>query len=152
MYPLLLLFVLFAACERQLSPVEELIQLEDELILEHLEEENIDAVRHEQGFYYKIVEEGTGVRPNSSSEVQVSYVGRFPNGVVFDEADSTNLAELSLSSVIPGWRIGIPLIREGGEIQLFLPSRHGYARRPPVGSGIPPNAVLFFDVRLHRVK
>lgn len=144
--------LLFGACERVQSNTEKFAAIDEDLISTYLEENNIDAVRHESGLYYNILDEGDedGERPSSFSQVQVSYEGYFLDGMVFDEADSTNLAEIDLSSTIAGWRIGLPFIREGGSIQLFIPSGLGY-RNQAEGS-IPPNTVLLFDINLHRVR
>lgn len=144
--------VLFAACERTQFNTEKFAAIDEELITEYLAENNIDAERHESGLYYNILDEGRaeGERPGAFSQVQVSYEGYFLDGTVFDEADSSNLAELDLRSTVPGWRIGLPLIREGGSIQLFIPSRLGYGASPR--GSIPPNTVLLFDINLHRVR
>lgn len=144
--------LLSTACERVVSNREKFAKIDEELISEYLDENNIDALRHESGLYYNILNEGDqdGERPNSFSQVQVSYEGYFLDGTVFDSADSTNLAEIDLDETVPGWRIGLPYIREGGSIQLFIPSRLGYGRR--ARGSIPPNTVLLFDINLHRVR
>lgn len=147
--------LLFGACERVQSNREKFAVIDEELISTYLEENNIDAVRHESGLYYNILDEGDedGERPSSFSQVQVSYEGYFLDGTVFDEADSTNLAEIDLgnrTTTITGWRIGLPFIREGGSIQLFIPSGLGYGGSAQ--GSIPPNTVLLFDINLHRVR
>ena len=144
--------LLFSTCERVQSNTERFAGIDEELISTYLEENNIDAVRHESGLYYNILDEGDedGERPDAFSQIQVSYEGYFLDGTVFDDADSTNLAEIDLRSAVPGWRIGLPFIREGGSIQLFIPSRLGYGGRAQ--GSIPPNTVLLFDVNLHRVR
>lgn len=98
--------------------------------------------KHGSGLYYNIPDSGSGVRPYLSSYVSVRYTGKLLNGVTFDSGTAT----LSLSNVIEGWQIGIPLIKKGGRIQLLIPSALAYGCNGR--SAIPPNSVLFFDVSL----
>ena len=107
-----------------------------------------DAIRLDDGIWYIIDEEGTGVEyPTSLSEVTVHYEGRLLDDTKFDSSfDRAAPLEISLQSVITGWRIGIPLFKKGGKGKLFIPSKYGYGAN---GQGsIPGNAVLFFDIEL----
>jgi FKBP-type peptidyl-prolyl cis-trans isomerase len=45
-----------------------------------------------------------------------------------------------------GWQYGLPLIKPGGKILLYLPPSLGYGSSP-VGT-IPANSVLIFEVQL----
>ena len=64
---------------------------------------------------------------------------------MFDE--NTDGIELSLNAVIEGWKIGIPLIKEGGKIILYMPSNLGYGCSN-LGTTIPSNANLIFEVEI----
>ncbi|MBK8706215.1 MAG: FKBP-type peptidyl-prolyl cis-trans isomerase [Saprospiraceae bacterium] len=55
-----------------------------------------------------------------------------------------------MASLIKGWQIGLPLLKEGGRGTFFLPSELGYGDNPR--PGIPANAVLIFDIDLVDVK
>jgi FKBP-type peptidyl-prolyl cis-trans isomerase len=72
---------------------------------------------------------------------------------VFDETKGTDVAIFPLSSLIEGWKRGIPLLGEGGKIRLFIPPSLGYGPggwlNPNTGLyNIPPNAVLIFEIKL----
>lgn len=116
---------------------------DDKVISEHLAENNIDAIKHSSGVYYRITKEGNGKHPNGTSVVKVNYKGYLLDGKVFDEGQGV---EFPLGGVIQGWTIGIPFIDKGGSGQLFIPSFLGYGYQSP--PGIPPNSVLIFDVDL----
>ena len=69
------------------------------------------------GLAYKITRPGTKIRPNISDSVQINYEGKFIDGTVFE----TNYGEkekiiLPLSATIKGWREGLKMIGERGEI------------------------------------
>ena len=102
------------------------------------------VVSDPRGFYYKIQEPGSGTTPSLSSRVKTLYKGMLTSGKVFDQSDTP--IEFPLNGVITGWQYGIPLIKPGGKITLYLPPSLGYG---PYGAGsIPGNAGLIFDVSL----
>jgi len=138
----LILAIAFFSCSKDKQTDEEKIQ-------EYLTQNNITAVRHESGLYYVIKTEGTGANPNANNTVTVHYKGFLTNGQQFD-GTTTSPATFKLSGLIPGWQIGIPLIKKGGDITLILPSVLGYGTQG-VGS-IPRNSVLVFDIQLLDVK
>lgn len=105
-----------------------------------------NAQKHCSGVYYVIESAGTGKTPTACSAVDVNYVGKLTNGTVFDQ----NMHfQTYLYNVIQGWANGIPLIKEGGTIHLYIPPSLGYGSQP-YGS-IPANSILVFDVTLNSV-
>jgi FKBP-type peptidyl-prolyl cis-trans isomerase FkpA len=111
----------------------------------YLASKNITATLHSGGFYYVIHTQGTGVSPMQSSTVTVKYVGKLTNDVIFDQ-DQTGTKSFVLSSLILGWRRGLPLIQEGGSITLYIPPSLGYGCSA-VGN-IPPGSNLIFTIDL----
>lgn len=111
---------------------------------------NINATLHPNGFYYVIIEQGTGTaRAETCSAVNVDYQGRRYGaanieGTVFDERTGTTL---NLYQVIAGWQQALPLLATGGKIHLYLPPSLGYGAS---GSGtIKSNTYLFFEITLN---
>lgn len=119
-------------------------------ILKFIAINDIDAVRHESGVYYSIIEPGEGDHKyTAQSKVEVKYTGRLLNGVVFDESKEETI-EFNLGQVIIGWQIGMQLIQEGGKIRLIIPS--GYAYGPSAYGKVPANSILDFDIELIDIK
>ncbi|MEO6054736.1 MAG: FKBP-type peptidyl-prolyl cis-trans isomerase [Chthoniobacterales bacterium] len=103
------------------------------------------------GLEYKIVTEGKGKRPASSDVVSVHYRGTLINGTEFDSSYKRNEpAQFPLDRVIKGWTEGIPLIKEGGKIILYIPPNLAYGERG-AGADIGPNETLIFEVELLKV-
>ena len=65
--------------------------------------------RTESGVYYLDLVEGTGAEATQNREVTIHYVGRLPDGQVFDSSLATGEPfqfTLGFREVIPGWEIG----------------------------------------------
>jgi FKBP-type peptidyl-prolyl cis-trans isomerase FkpA len=103
------------------------------------------AILHPGGFYYEIAAAGTGtVTPQICSDVRVKYTGFLTTGFKFDE-ELTGIT-FRLGQLIVGWQRGLPLIKKGGTIYLYLPPSLGYGNTA-VGS-IPANSILIFSVEI----
>jgi FKBP-type peptidyl-prolyl cis-trans isomerase FkpA len=102
------------------------------------------TTQHCSGLFYKIETTGTGKTPEVCSYVNAKYKGKFINGNVFDSSNTG--VDFSLAGVIPGWTNGVPLIKEGGKITLYVPPSLGYGSQNY--GNIPGNSILIFDVEL----
>ncbi|HVI44356.1 MAG TPA: FKBP-type peptidyl-prolyl cis-trans isomerase, partial [Chitinophaga sp.] len=106
----------------------------------YLKTNSITASHNPGSIFYKIIDSGKAdLKPNLQSNVTVAYTGTFLNGTKFDGNDNTSF---DLNGVILGWQVGIPLIGEGGRIQLFLPSYFGYMNTGDRSGKIAPNTVI----------
>lgn len=142
---LVLFTMLFAGCNDKSEDQAE----EDRKIIEHyIMENNLDAEEKEDGLF--IVHEilGSGSSPTLDQNVKLFYKGYLTNGEVFDETE-TDTADFPLGSLIDGWQLGLPYMKEGGSSILLLPSALGYGNRD-VGD-IPKNSVLIFEIDLIEV-
>lgn len=114
-------------------------------ILAYLEENNLQATRHSSGLYYQIDEPGSGGFPDANATVRVNYRGFLLDGTVFDQSGN-DPSSFSLSGLIEGWQIGIPLLQRGGSGTFYLPADLGYGASGT--AGIPANSVIVFEIEL----
>ncbi len=106
------------------------------------------------GLKYVETTVGTGAVPQKGQTVEVHYTGTLENGKKFDSSRDRNQTfkfQIGEGQVIKGWDEGLSTMKVGGRRQLTIPAELGYGSRSP-GAGIPPNAVLLFDVELIGVK
>ena len=136
--------VLVSACKKD-DTAEKQAELDDQIIRNYLDANNIDAVRHESGLYYLITDIGAGASASLSSTIDFYYKGYFTDGSIFDQS-TEGPVRYPLQNLISGWQIGIPIIKEGGSITLFVPSALGYGSNG--SGGVPPNTVTIFDIDL----
>ncbi|MEO5683568.1 MAG: FKBP-type peptidyl-prolyl cis-trans isomerase [Chitinophagaceae bacterium] len=122
------------------APAAEITQLET-----YLSGAGITATKHCSGMYYQIITPGADKAPGVCSYVSVNYKGMYTDGTVFDQTTTTPYIS-TLIALIEGWKKGIPLIKKGGKIKLFIPPTLAYGPTP--SNGIRANAILVFDVEL----
>src|SRR5690606_38247072 len=91
--------------------------------------ESGDVQTTASGLKYRIISTGTGQQPVATSTVVCHYRGWLDNGQEFDNSQKRGEpAEFRLNQVIPGWVEGLQLIKEGGKIELQIPSNLGYGK------------------------
>jgi len=145
--------LVIVACNEEDEPEVDQALVDEELILQYIDDNNLNAEEGPEGLYIVRDVEGTGASPTLNDVVVVDYEGFLLDGTKFDSSiDRGTPAEFPLSGLIRGWQLGIPLLKEGGRATLILPSALAYGNNPPPGSPIPVNAVLVFDIELIEVR
>jgi FKBP-type peptidyl-prolyl cis-trans isomerase len=99
------------------------------------------------GLQYKVIKEGTGIKPSVTDKVKVHYRGTLLDGTVFDSSyDRGQPIEFDLNKVIKGWTEGLQLMTIGSKYILYIPYDLAYGAR---GNGsIKPYSTLIFEVEL----
>ncbi|MBN2486210.1 MAG: FKBP-type peptidyl-prolyl cis-trans isomerase [Bacteroidales bacterium] len=120
--------------------------VDDGIIKEYLEENNLTATKHTSGLYYNIKKQGYGGSPNYYSTIEVVYKGYLTDGSIFDQTSPGLTFKRTLSSLITGWQIGLPMLQRGGSATFYIPSTLGYGSTEK--PNIPKNSVLIFDITL----
>lgn len=109
------------------------------------------VITTKSGLQYKIIQQGKGKRPTSTSEVTVHYKGQLLDGTEFDSSYKRNQPiSFTLNQVISGWTEGLQLMKEGSKATLYIPSKLAYGTNNM--DSIPANSTLIFDVELIKVK
>jgi FKBP-type peptidyl-prolyl cis-trans isomerase FklB len=98
-----------------------------------------------EGILYSELQAGTGAQPKPGGKVQVRYVGRLPDGSVFDQNQQPQW--FSLDSVIEGWQAALPKMKAGAKWRLVIPSAQAYGA-DGAGDLIAPYTPLVFEIEL----
>ena len=106
-----------------------------------------EAIETDSGLQYKVLYAGNGRKPRSSSKVKVHYRGLTLDGRTFDTSYTDDEpVELSLKSVIKGWKEGLQLMPAGSVYVFLIPPELAYGEKG--SAAIPPNATLIFEIEL----
>ncbi|OQP52469.1 FKBP-type peptidyl-prolyl cis-trans isomerase [Niastella populi] len=150
-----LCFVLFYSCKKEsgcgygdhniVAPANEQQDVETYLTSNNIYSVGKDA----SGLYYQVFDHGEGnSNPGLCSQVELTYTGKLTNGTVFEQKSTA----FTLGSSIEGFRKGIPLIKKGGHMKLYIPPALAYGSKEIKDESgkviIPANSILVFDISL----
>ena len=127
------------------------------LIVNYALDEIIPLQRTNSGLFYRILDTGEGPPLQWGDYLTAHYKGYLLDGNVFDSSYRKNKPmKFYIGNMIDGWNEGLQLIKKGGRIQLFVPSKLGY-KEQGVSDGkdsyiIPPNSPLVFEVEVLEVE
>ena len=131
------------------APASEIMAVQN-----YLTSNAITATQHCSGMFYSIDATGSGKTADVCSGISVTYKGQLTNGTTFDEHSSP--ISFNLTELIIAWKNGIPLIKPGGKIKLYVPPSLGYGSQVVYdGNGnqvIPANSILIFEINLVAVQ
>lgn len=131
------------AADAQMPQSEKALAAEQHFLTQ---EKALSGVRElSDGILLTELTSGTGTKPLASDEVQVKYVGRLPDGTVFDK--STQPQWFRLDSVISGWNSALQQMPVGAKWRLVIPSAQAYGA-DGAGELIPPYTPLVFEIEL----
>ncbi len=136
-------------------------KIDDSLVSAYIRSSGLEGkFKHVQnndtiGVYYMVIDTGSAnTLFTTSTQVTVGDTGRYiTKSLTETQFYETNNFHPSytLSSVILGWQLGIPMGTAGGEIRLLIPSRYAYGPYIQNDLGLPANAILDFSIRIYSV-
>ena len=113
------------------------------------EEQKPQARELPDGIILTELKPGTGAKPGANDSVYVNYVGRLPDGTVFDQSSQPQW--FRLDSVIAGWQNALVQMPVGASWRLVIPSSQAYGAEG-AGGLIAPYTPLVFEIELLAVK
>jgi FKBP-type peptidyl-prolyl cis-trans isomerase len=151
------LFVVVLSCNGNVAGLEPPSDPATETFAPSLGVDISQMTRLPEGVYYRDLTEGTGLEFTTTADsIDLSYAGFLKDGTLFESASNTRFRPFNLGGLIPGFRIGMLGMKEGGARKIVIPSELGYggkSRRDPFTGEIiiPRQSTLIFDITLIRV-
>lgn len=150
---LLVIALLAGSCLKKESgcpPADQVASGTDQqMLMEYIDNHSISAIKHNSGLYYSIESFGDGEFPTLCSSIKVDFNGFLTTGTKFEYG---NDVLLNMKVLLPGWRIGVPLVKPGGKIKLYLPPSLAYGyqgKKDDNGNQIVPgNSIVIYEVSL----
>lgn len=104
------------------------------------------------GVQYRVIENGTGAKPNQASTVQLEVAGPYPWGERPTPARAAQpIAAVKLSEIeMPAMREVLQQMPAGSKWEVTLPSDKAYGADPR--TPFPPNVAVQFEIKLVSVK
>ncbi len=105
------------------------------------------------GLQYLVVTPGTGPAPTDTDVALIEYVGKLPDGTVFDQSQQPT--PMPVSGVVPGFSEALKLMPKGAKHRIWIKPELGYGGPRPAGAPpLDPKAaelatkVLMFEVTM----
>lgn len=118
----------------------------EEYLTKNKQKEGI--IETDSGLQYKIVEQGSGEKPDTKATITVHQRCQLVNGTIIEDTYRENEpSEVKMEELIEGYQEGILLMNKGAKYKFFIPSDLAWGKNG-TGSKIPPNSLLIFDVKL----
>lgn len=117
------------------------------------ENKKLDGIKTTaSGLQYRVIKAGTGASPSPSDTVSVHYRGTLIDGHEFDSSYKREQpATFPVNGVVKGWQEALPMMKEGGKWEIFVPSELAYGEKG-AGAAIGPNETLIFEIELLSIK
>ena len=153
---LLVFFACLTACNKTTDVVAQVkaqAVIDDKIVTDYLTSKSLPINRIDTtGVYYIIDTPGVGNNLfTNSTVITVGYTGKLlTTGAQFAQTDAFHPSYV-LGQVIRGWQLGVPKIKKGGTVTLFIPSRYAYGPYAQPQVNLPANAVLTFDIKLYNI-
>lgn len=141
-FALLGMMVLFNSCKKEYESIE---NIDEAKIKAYIQKNNIPAVKDPSGFYYQILEQGTGgPLLNKDSIFYTTTIKSLTGTTYLSPAAYTNEANY-LGYVSPAaYRTALYTINRGGKVRIIIPSKLAFGKN---GSGnIPSNEVIVSEI------
>ena len=104
------------------------------------------------GLQYKIIRDGSGVKPTIEDMVSLVYHGTLIDGSVFDSSKERGDTVLfPVGGVVLGFSEALTLMSEGSIWEVYIPAELGYGESTPDPQRIKPNSVLIFEIDMVKV-
>jgi len=139
---LLGLVLLLSSCEKEYESIE---SIDEAKIKDYIQKNNIPAVRDESGFYYQILEQGTGGALLNKDSVFYTTTVKSLTGTTYYSPVAYYPEGNFLGYVNPtAYRTALYSINRGGKVRIIIPSYLAFGKN---GQGvIPSNEVIISEI------
>lgn len=157
-FALLGFIILFNSCKKEYETIE---SIDETQIKAYIQKNNLTVVKSTSGYYYQILEQGTGLPLLNKDSVFYDYnlksltgteyykTPAFSNaGTYVGYADRFAVADNKTIS-LPPFREVMALLNRGGKARIILPSNLAFGKNGEETRGIPSNEVLVSDISVY---
>jgi FKBP-type peptidyl-prolyl cis-trans isomerase FkpA len=139
------ILVLFNSCKKEYESIQ---SIDDAKIKAYIQQNNIPAVKDPSGYYYQILDPGTGGTLLNKDSVFYNSIVKSLNGTVYYTPAAFITEGEYLGYVTPTvYRNAMYAIKRGGKVRVIVPSYLAFGKN---GSGvIPPNEVIITDITVY---
>lgn len=149
------ILLLFSSCKKEYESIQ---SIDDAKIKAYIQKNNITATKDPSGFYYQIVEQGTGGPLLNKDSVLYSYSFNSLIGTTYYKTTEISnegnyvgyTGHFALpnnqSFTLPSFRDVMILLNRGGKAKIILPSYLAFGKNGAESIGVPSNEILITEI------
>jgi len=139
------ILVLFNSCKKEYESIQ---NIDDAKIQAYIKQNNIPAVKDPSGYYYQILDPGTGGPLLNKDSVFYNATVKSLTGTVYYTPAAYTTEGDYLGYVTPtAYRNAMYAINRGGKVRVIVPSYLAFGKN---GAGVvPPNEVITTDITVY---
>lgn len=144
--------VVFNSCKKEYETIE---TLDERSIADYLAKNNITDAKDTLGYYYQIINKGTGAAVNNTDSVYYTYDFKHANGTSFLKSPDYQIPSTFLGytdrfsfKTIPAVRLTLGKLKKGGSARIILPSRLAFGKNGQTALGVESNEIVVVEVAL----
>ncbi len=143
---------ILSSCEKEYESIE---AIDDSKLSQYISSNNLQVTKDPSGFYYQIVNPGTGENFKNTDSVLYHFVIKSLDGKSYydTKTDADNIAnkvgysdKIIMNRSIPAIRTSILALKPGGSANVLLPSNMGFGRNGEADLNVPSNEPLMISV------
>ncbi len=141
-FAVLAMILLLSSCEKDYESIE---NIDEAKIKAYIQQNNIPAIKDPSGFYYQILEQGTGGALLNKDSVFYNITVKSLTGTTYYSPTAFANQGTYLGYVNPAaYRTAMYAINRGGKVRVIVPSYLAFGKN---GEGnVPPNEVVVVEI------
>lgn len=142
LFALLTILVVFNSCKKEYESIED---IDEAKIQAYIKQNNIPAVKDPSGYYYQVLDQGTGGEMLNKDSVFYNLSVKSLTGASYYAPLAFSNEGNYLGYIKPDtYRNALYAINRGGKVRVIIPSYLAYGKNG--SSVIPPNEVLVTEI------
>jgi len=137
----LAVLVIFSSCKKEYEKIE---AIDDAKIQAYIKQNGISAVKDETGFYYQILDQGTGEPMLNKDSVFYTMTTKSLTGQVYYSTAAFSKESGYLGYNSEPYRIALSTVNRGGKVRVILPSYLAFGKNGK--DLVPPNEVIVTEL------
>jgi FKBP-type peptidyl-prolyl cis-trans isomerase len=144
----ILVYDIYLAQTERTAIEQDQFETDSTAIANYIADNQLDLVYNDGDIWYSVQEEGTGANPIPYDVVTFDYKLSLLSDpqTIFDQGTIT---DTGIFTLVDGFKVGLPLLREGTKATFIIPSGLGYG--PKGANGLPGNANLIYEITFTKI-
>lgn len=99
------------------------------------------------GLQFRVIEAGSGAKPNANDVIRFKYIGKLPDGTIFDTSGNDTI-QYEINRMFRGWSESFQLMSVGALWEVFIPTELAFGSKVRPDGKLKPNSPVIYQLQL----